>query len=297
MAERQLPLPGELVRKSNALARARWQPVSIWEPRIVALIASKVHADDEDFQTYKIPIAELVGITDKNLSGFQYLEIRKAIQHIGKSTVLISGKNNRDFRQYNFFSMCGYEHGCLVARFDPDLKPHFLNLKMKFTEFSLVQYLTLPSIYSQRLFEFLKSWSNCKEGEITISVAELHELLDTPESFKNDFRLFRTRVLDKGHKDITAKTSLRYEWEAIKKGRSYLEVHFIFSYKIEALLEAKKIADMKTIVNTNNKIFKKAVSCAEKKNGKCAKQDNTKRTCEVCVSNYMCESVLKKINT
>ena len=61
MAERQLPLPGEIVKKSNALARARWSADSVWEPRLVALLASKVKQDDEDFQTYEIPIRELIG--------------------------------------------------------------------------------------------------------------------------------------------------------------------------------------------------------------------------------------------
>ena len=42
MAERQLPLPGEIVKKSNALARARWSADSVWEPRLVALLASKL---------------------------------------------------------------------------------------------------------------------------------------------------------------------------------------------------------------------------------------------------------------
>jgi plasmid replication initiation protein len=293
MATQLLPLPGEIVKKSNAIARAKWQPESKWEPRIVALVASKVREDDEDFLTYRIPVKELTGVSDEKLSGEQYREIAESITRLGKSTIRIAGKNPRNFIQYTIFAKCGYEDGYLIAGFHPDLKPHFLHLKSKFTEYGLIQYLSLPSIYSQRIFEFLKSWSS--EQEITVNVVELHELLNSPGSFIKDFRQFRTRVLEKAHKDITGKTTLRYEWEAIKKGRSYDIVRFIFSHKLIALTEAKnKIADTRKIANTNNKIFNQALSCAEKKGGKCAKQDNTKRTCEVCMSSNMCCSIIKK---
>ena len=61
MAVKQLPLPGEIVKKSNALARARWSAESVWEPRLVALLASKVRADDTDFHVYEVPVTELMG--------------------------------------------------------------------------------------------------------------------------------------------------------------------------------------------------------------------------------------------
>ena len=74
------------------------------------------------------------------------------------------------------------------------------------------------------MFEFLKSWSG--KPEINISILELHELLNTPISFRKDFRQFRTRVLEKAHKDITTHTSFRYEWEPVKAGRSVEAIRF-----------------------------------------------------------------------
>lgn len=283
MAMQQLPLPGEIVKKSNAIARARWQPESIWEPRIVALIASKVRVTDEDFLTYRIPVAELTGASDENLSGFQYQEIRKSIEHLGKATIHIEGNKPRNFRQYNIFAMCGYEDGHLIAGFHPELKPHFLGLGGTFTEYSLMQYLMLPSGYSQRIFEFLKSWASVKSGEIIVSVVELHELLNTPESFKKNFKDFRRWVLEKAHKDIHNKTSLRFEWEAIKKGRAVVDVRFIFA-KNRALPITKKKTDdsIEKQCTQNNANFVKAVTCLKSKNGKCLKQDNKKAICEAC---------------
>jgi plasmid replication initiation protein len=238
VAEKQVALNGEVVKMTNALARAQWTPESIWEPRIVALVASKIRADDEDFFTYKIPVAELTGVSDENLRGNQYQEIARSIGQLGKAVVRIQGSKPRNFRQYNVFAMCGYEDGYLIANFHPDLKPHFLHLKEQFTAYKLFEYLSLPSTYSQRLFEILKSWSD--QPEATIALSELHEMLRVPDSFKKDFAAFRRRVLEKAHKDISEKTTLRYAWEPIKEGKAVTSIRFVFSRGEIAKLEKVK---------------------------------------------------------
>lgn len=290
MAMQQLPLPGEIVKKSNAIARARWQPESIWEPRIVALVASKVRESDEDFQTYRIPVAELIGLSDENLSGKQYQDISRSIAHLGKATIRIEGTKPRNFRQYNIFAMCGYEDGYLIAGFHPDLKPHFLNLKAQFTAYNLFEYLTLPSAYSQRIFEFLKSWANAPE--VVVSVAELHEMLNTPESFRKDFRQFRTRVLEKAHKDIQEKTSLRFEWEPVKAGRSVEAIRFLFAQGRKAIAEAEK---QKAKEDKQRRLqvqrMSRALDCAKAKGGDCRTMDNKPIVCKACRQMGFCDEL------
>lgn len=109
------------------------------------------------------------------------------------------------------------------------MAPFLLDLQQCFTQYSLTEYLKLPSVYSQRIFEILKSWSG--KPEVILPVSELHRLLDSPDSFQANFAEFRRRVLEKAHKDITEKTSFRYEWEPVKIGRSVEKIRFIFSSK------------------------------------------------------------------
>lgn len=293
MAKKQLTLPGEIVKKSNAIIRARWQPESIWEPRIVALVASKVRATDEDFFTYRISVVELAGISDENLRGNQYKEIAESIEHLGKATIRIEGNKPRSFRQYSIFSMCGYEDGYLIARFDPDLKPHFLSLSEKFTEYSLMQFLNLPSTYSQKLFEILKSWSNLPE--VLLSRSELHELLNTPPSFRTDFRQFRIYVLEKAHRDIHKKTSLRYEWEPIKVGKSVEKIRFIFSGKEREIAE-KVMSDAKEekVRRLHAQRIHRALECAKVKRGDCRKMDNKPIICKACREFRFAEEIRRK---
>jgi len=290
MLEQQIPLPGEIVKKSNAIARARWQPESIWEPRIVALVASKVRANDEDFLTYRIPVSELTGGSDENLRGNQYREIAKSIEHLGKATIRIEGKKPRNFRQYNIFAMCGYEDGCLIAGFHPDLKPHFLNLKAQFTAYNLFEYLNLPSSYSQQVFELLKSWANTPE--VVISVPELHDILNTPESFRKNFTEFRRWVLEKAHKDIHEKTSLRFEWEPVRPGRSVEAIRFIFAGGRRAIAEEMK-ADAKEEKRKRLQAQRaqRALECAKGKKGDCREMDNKPIVCKACKRLGFCEEL------
>lgn len=293
MAEEQLTLPGEIVKKSNAIARASWHPKSKWEPRIVALVASKVRTDDEDFYTYRIPVTELVGVSDENMSGYQYQEIANSIERLGKATIRIQGKNPRNFIQYTIFAKCGYEEGYLIAGFHPDLKPHYLQLGRHFTEFNLFEYLLLPSSYSQRMFEVLKSWAN--RPEVTLAVAELHEMLNTPESIRKDFRQFRTRVLEKARKDIPEKTRLRFEWEPVKAGRSVESIRFLFAPGRKAIAEAEQQKAKETKKSRlENQRFLRAADCAKGKKGDCTAQDNKPIVCKMCIEKGFCADIRRR---
>jgi plasmid replication initiation protein len=282
MATKKIPFPDTIVKKSNAIARAMWSPKSVWESRIVALVASKVREEDEDFYTYQIPIVELSGVPDEKLSGEKYKQICDSIYHLKKAIICIQGSKPRNFRTYNLFSMCGYEDGNLIARFDPDLKPHYLNLKKHFTEYSLTVFLLLPSIYSQRLYEILKSWDD--RPETTINVTDLHAMLEVPSSLKKDFAAFRRRVLEKSYTDITKHTDLKYDWEPIKKGRKVIAVRFTFAQnRTQKLAKEKQLKRQRANSQRNNKLGVAAVKCFES-HGKVCNQENpnTKQVCEVC---------------
>jgi len=229
----------EVVKKSNALARARWSAESVWEPRLVALLASKVSAEDTDFQVYELPVSELIEKSDKRTSGRTYLELAAVVERVMSRVITIKEENGKGWTKYNVFSRCRYRFadGVLELRFDPDLKAHFLNLQKNFAQYNLLEYLMLPSIYSQRIFEILKSWVD--KPDVAISLDDLHEMLDTPDSLRNDFAQFRRRVLEKAHKDIHQDTSLTFDWEPIKRGRTVVSIRFFLGPGQLAVRESK----------------------------------------------------------
>ncbi|MGB3222958.1 MAG: replication initiation protein [Desulforhopalus sp.] len=289
MAAKQLPLPGTIVKKSNILCRARWGVESVYEPRLVALIAARVHKDDTDFQTYVISVKDLM--TDTNDGGKAYSIIETTCRALMSRVIELREQGSRSFALYNVFSKCSYDDKTktITARFDPDLKPHYLGLKAKFTSYNLIEYLLLSSKYSQRIFEFLKSWGD--QAETVIDLSDLHEMLDVPDSLKTNFKDFRRRVLNTAHKDITRKTTFSYEWEPlakggepIKRGRAVVAIRFIFA-KIraeEAQVKAKKEKDNASY-NDNVEISKTAFECHDQDPTKC-KQHQKKAVCDFCKS-------------
>ena len=273
MAEHKLSTPGSIVKKSNALARAGWTVKSVYEPRLVALVAARVRADDLDFQNYEIPLTELLGSATDGRTRQLVIEV---VENLMGRVLTIPTPSG--WVKYGVFSRCEYDSqkGIVRARFDPDLKEHYLNLQSHFTQYSLMEFLSLPSTYSQRLFEILKSWRD--QPEWTIPLADLSNMLDVPSSLRANFKDFRRRVLDKAHADITTKTSFRYEWEAIKKGKAVASIRFVF--KRGAKLEATAAkAQMRTSV-ARNKALIAAVKCWEACQGVCEPKKNAQ--CEIC---------------
>jgi plasmid replication initiation protein len=189
------------------------------------------------------------------------------------------------FQKYTLFSTIGYKDGVIFAKFHPDLRPFFLGLKSHFTKYDLREFLKLPSIYSQKLFEYLKSWDDCTER--TEDIETIYVTLGVPESFCCNFKDFRRRVLDKAHRDISRLTSLRYEWEAIQKGKGRTSpvtaIRFIFpseeqdesqKEKAEKEVRGKKIRDER------NRLYLESMKCLEGKPG-CESPLKTPR-CAVC---------------
>jgi hypothetical protein len=269
MAQRQLVIPGPVVKKSNALARASWSVKSVYEPRLVALVASRVRVEDQDFQDYEIPLSELLGGA---VDGRTRQLVAEVVEGLLGRVLTLPRPNG--WAKCNVFSWCEYDSkaGCIRARFDPGLKEHYLNLQSHFTQYSLMEFLLLPSTYSQRLFEVLKSWNSLPEA--VINLADLFEMLDVPVSLRANFKDFRRRVLEKAHKDITSQTGLRYQWEPIKQGRAVAAIRFTFGARSAQVSEKKNQAQR----SKDNALLKKAVACF--KSGSCSPRSN--KQCDIC---------------
>lgn len=230
MAIGEIVEPREIVKANNELFRCRYKIKDMIANRIFMAFASLVDhkniKENQSFVEYQISASSI--ISNDVDSGEKYRVIREA------AYILLDQKieqkiGTTGFRAYTLFSTIEYNNGIIKGEFHKDLVPFFIIAKERFTKLKLDEYIQLPSIYSQAIFGFLKSWSD--RSEITVKLSELHEMLDTPQSFRKDFYEFKRRVLDKAHKDINEKTSLHFEYEAIKTGRSVKEVKFRFVKK------------------------------------------------------------------
>jgi len=267
---------GKIVKQSNEFARNKLCARNLMAARILACLASTLREDDVDFRELGILAKSVLGHT----GGSDYRELNAACEKLS-DYVLEQKDDDGEIQKYAIFSAIRYEDGVIFAKFHPDLKPFFLGLKSNFMEYDLQEFLRLPGIYSQKLFEYLKSWDDCVER--TEDIETVHAMLDIPEYARRNFKEFRCRVLDKAHRDILRLTSLRYEWEAIKRGTGKTSpvtgIRFIFSPGGQARSrKAGKEARDKKIRDERNRLFLESAKCFEsnsgcetpKKHGKCA---------------------------
>jgi plasmid replication initiation protein len=284
----------DLVVKSNALIRAKWSIESIWEPRLIARLAARVKPDDEDFKVYVMPITELVG---KNANGKVYRDLANVIRNMMSRTITIYESDSREVI-YNLFSMCAIDSkkGIIEICFHSNLKPHYLNLHKHFTKYSLEEFLQLPSIYSQRVYEILKSWSD--KIEVTISLEDLYKYLDVPPSFRKDFNNFRLRVLEKAHEDITTLTGFRFNWLPVRPGRRKVTaIQFIFNQDLFEKREAvKAAAEKEREIEEHSASQRAVIRCRNKllKSGSFCRPKNSSRVCKFCVERKMNNRFLEK---
>ena len=271
---------GKIVKQSNDFARHSVNIQHLMAARILACLASTVREDDVDFRELTVSAKSILEYT----GGGDYKALKMACDKL-LNCILERKLNDRGgFQKYTLFSTIGYKDGVIFAKFHPDLKPFFLGLKSHFTKYDLKEFLTLPSIYSQKLFEYLKSWADCPERIEDIEI--LYVILGVPEYARNNFKEFRQRVLDKAHQDIMKLTSLRYEWEAVKNGTGKTSpvtaIRFIFSTNgLAESREARKKARNKEIQNERNKLFLESVKCF-KSRPDCDAPLKTKK-CAMCI--------------
>lgn len=222
---KQLLLPMEKVKKSNAICRARWSPENVYEPRIVSLLASQIRPEDVDFKEYEIPVADLFA---NSYGGDNYKKLKSTVENLMSKTITILEENN-SYKVFPLFSGGEYdsETNILKISINSRIKHHFLDLQTKYTQYNLMEFLTLSSTYSQRLFEYLKSWEDCESTQIAVD--ELHKILGTLETARKNFAEFKRRILEPALKEINKKTSLEYSWKPIKFKNKVAQVLFINS--------------------------------------------------------------------
>lgn len=288
MAIKQLMLPVDSVKKDNELIRSRSNVANKTTARLLACLIAQLQDTDADFKhEYVLDIRQKLSMFQA-ADGRQLTQLRTACRDLADAKVWIDKPNSDDFDILLYFSSLSYRDGKLRVEFNPKMRKYLLELKAYFTQYNLLEYLSLPSIYSQKLYELLKSWEGANnKGYVEYALRDLHEYLDTPTSIRLNFKDFRIRILEKATKDIN-KTSLEFAWEAVKTGRTVTSIRFIFRDKMREKIEHKKAVDnQRKESDKNNKEFIKCVECAKSKKGIC--NGGNYAYCSLCQMTFLKE--------
>lgn len=118
----------------------------------------------------------------------------------------------------------------------------------------------LQSLTNFLLLKFLESKRNNKgkyPQVFEVSLDELREQLNLTDKYPG-FREFKRNVLELGHKEITEKTTIRFDYEPIRQGRSVRYIRFTLYPRVsDAALPLKTdviVEDTPEEINVNNTV-------------------------------------------
>jgi len=214
----------QVATRSNILIEARHK-LNLQEQRFFLWVISCIQPDDKEFEEYVFNVStfsELIDSPDTN----SYKSLKEVTKSIIGKVVEVPREDGKGIIQVGLISSADYNYGegTVSVTVHQKLKPYLLDLKEKFTSIQLKNIMPLRSIYSQKIYELLKSRQGL--GQRKFSVEELRDKVGLDKGVLSRWDNFETRVLKTSEKEINEKTDILIKYEKIKTGRKYTAVNF-----------------------------------------------------------------------
>jgi plasmid replication initiation protein len=227
------------VVSSNDLVRAKYS-YTLWEKRVFLYMVSQLKRDQTEFPMMRIAIRDLMRFYGTFGKG-EYSVIRSVPENIIKKPFYIPYVTPDGERRWLFMNVISAgtqpdsaekrEESYIELQFNPVLAPHLMDLRERFTRYNIRNISELQSVYSIRMFEFIKENEFKKDG-FEISVDDLKEMLfmkaqdnDGAEVYQL-YADFKKRVLMKAQEDLNEHCDTTFIFEERKDGRRVTKIFF-----------------------------------------------------------------------
>lgn len=209
-----------VIKKDNDLIRKAINQFSYKQNQLMcALLGKYVHTKGDYCIDTIISIDELRQALELSDGKDNYEAIKKALNDFGRNgSVGIYDAVNEKYIWRPYFSQITLDKTNVKFEWNPAMKEDLIGLKNKYTSYLANDYLKLSSVYSQNLYEQLKSYQPMpKIPQVVFSIADLHRIMQTEKkkSYKN-FNLFKTSCIRRAIDDINEKTDIFVEIETVK---------------------------------------------------------------------------------
>lgn len=209
-----------VVRKHNEIVREAINQFDYAQNRLMAIILGKyIHTKNNEFINAIVPINDFIKIMGIADSGQNIDNVKKAIDKFARNnTVGVYDPQKNKYIWRPFFKRIELDNTKVVFEWNDAMYPDLIDFKNKYTSYLANDYLKLSSVYSQNLYEQMKSYENMPtRPQITFNISDLHRIMQTEKvaSYK-DFNQFKTRCIARAIDDINEKTDIFVEMEAIK---------------------------------------------------------------------------------
>ena len=192
--------------------RKHW---SAFQINLLVTLIYKVEKQDVAFKLYKIKAKDVL------VEKLSFEEL-KAETYSFLSTIYEVEIDNK-LSQLSIFSNISFiiGEGIIEINLHPIFKNYFWKLKENYTLITLKNVLNFKSIFSKRVYLFLKK-SNQKIIQITIT--DLKKQLNLEEAYQ-DYNTFKKRIILQSQKELH-NTDMAFFFEEIKKSRKVDVIQF-----------------------------------------------------------------------
>lgn len=223
--------------KHNAAIKASYR-LTIDEQRLMMLCITKVSRNNNaNSRRFSIRHDEYC---NEFSTSYAYRNMRDAAHRLQQRIIKITEKTTIDGVTYdggaiNVLSrqMWQENEGEIMLEFSEYFMPYLEALSRDFTRYGLKDVAGMKSIYSIRIFEFIKMHYNQHHKEpipFIIEVSELKRMFELEDKYKL-YANFRKKVIDVAVKEINKISPLTISYEQMKKGRRIHALKFSISPK------------------------------------------------------------------
>lgn len=240
----------KILMKNNHLIKAKYN-LTLIQSRIFMVILYKLQKDNNGDMTCILTRNELKSIINKK-SNHSIKAMNKILDDLSdKSIYFREVKANSKYSiwgKYNIISGVEYDEEYDYFKMNCSNRVYELltnYLKIGYTPINLSIFLSLKSIYAQRMYDLLRLWSNSKKI-ITYSVAELKELMMVEDKYKN-YADFQRNIITPSVKTLNSTGMFEIDFTTKKTGRTVTDI--IFDVKD---LDKRKYFEKREIKNTTS---------------------------------------------
>ena len=216
-----------VVKHNDLIQKSRYS-LTVPEQKMIVYLISKIQLHDTNLNMYEFKInefCEICGIDEK--SGGNYTMLKETVLNLSNKGFWVNVNGEFVSMRWIEKARISPKSGNIKIKLDDDLKPYLLELKEKFTSYSLYFILAMKSKYSIRMYELLKSYQNLNQCEFEIE--RLKKMLDaeTYDIFAN----FRMKVIDIAIREINTYSDIKVSYSLEKLGKMFNKIKFLIAPK------------------------------------------------------------------
>ena len=209
-----------IVSKANELIKAKGE-LSGTSQKMLCSIVSMIKVNDKELQEYALKIDDYLKLINSRGKNMEFVKDR--------AKELMNNPFEIDNKIFNWCSMVDLKRieGYIIFDIHPKLKPYLLELKSRgnFTQYKIINILSLKGEYSPRFYEFLTMEYNqymayhklAKSFSLEIKIDYLRDIFKIPKTYR--YHDIKRQILDKAQKQFKEKTDIQFSYKEEKLGK------------------------------------------------------------------------------